>query len=169
MKVICKYVVFMLFIYNFNVFNIDVEKPFSGTLNKVYVCMYNIGNGYLSPEQFKNAVDSYGCAVEALNAVRSLFKSKDDWKIIFRELYETTYTGLWKSLLKIEKLEEALLAAERGRAQNLTDNLLIQYKLPALLLPVTIDLKETVSRLFTELSSTTLFQQLKDLQSTSGF
>ena len=30
----------MLFIYNFNIFNIDAEKPFSGTLNKVYVCMY---------------------------------------------------------------------------------------------------------------------------------
>ena len=40
MKVICKYMVFMLFIYNFNIFNIDAEKPFSGTLNKVYVCMY---------------------------------------------------------------------------------------------------------------------------------
>ena len=40
MKVICKYIVFMLFIYNFNIFNIDAEKPFSGTLNKVYVCMY---------------------------------------------------------------------------------------------------------------------------------
>ena len=40
MKVVCRYIVFMLFIYNFNIFNIDAEKPFSGTLNKVYVCMY---------------------------------------------------------------------------------------------------------------------------------
>ena len=40
MKVICKYIVFMLFIYSFNIFNIDAEKPFPGTLNKVYVCMY---------------------------------------------------------------------------------------------------------------------------------
>ena len=40
MKVICKYIVFMLFIHNFNIFNIDAEKPFSGTLNKVYVYMY---------------------------------------------------------------------------------------------------------------------------------
>ena len=38
MKVTCKYIVFMLFIYNFNIFNIDAEKPFSWTLNKVYVC-----------------------------------------------------------------------------------------------------------------------------------
>jgi len=48
MKVICKYIVFMLFIYNFNIFNIDAEKPFSGTLNKVYVCMYL---SYMEAEQ----------------------------------------------------------------------------------------------------------------------
>lgn len=39
MKVICKYIIFMLFIYNFNIFNIDAEKPFSGMLNKMYVCI----------------------------------------------------------------------------------------------------------------------------------
>ena len=44
MKVICKYIVFMLFIYNFNIFNIDAEKPFSGTLNKVYVCKVSFIN-----------------------------------------------------------------------------------------------------------------------------
>ena len=40
MKAICNYIVFMLFMNSFNIFNIDAEKPFSGTLNKVYVCMY---------------------------------------------------------------------------------------------------------------------------------
>lgn len=38
----------MLFIYNFNIFNIDAEKPFSGMLNKVYVCMYL---SYMEAEQ----------------------------------------------------------------------------------------------------------------------
>ena len=90
-------------------------------------------------------------------------KSKDDWKTNFRELYEETYTGLWKSLLRIEKLDEALFAAERGRAQTLTDNLLIQYKLPASLLAATIGLKETVSLLFTELSSPTFFLAIEGL------
>ncbi|XP_044167747.1 tetratricopeptide repeat protein 28-like [Acropora millepora] len=57
----------------------------------------------------------------------------------------------------MEKLDEALLAAEQGRAQTLTDNLLIQYKLPASSSAATIDLKEIVSRFFTELSSPILF------------
>ena len=90
--------------------------------------------------------------MDTSNAVRSGLKSNDDWKINFREPYETTCTGLWRSLLKIEKLNEALFAAERGRAQTLTDNLLIQYKLHAFLLAATVDFKEILPRLFTELS-----------------
>ena len=73
------------------------------------------------------------------------------------------YTALWKSLIKIEKFDEALFAAEGGRAQTLTDNLLIQYKLLASLLAATIDLKETVSCLFTELSSPNLFLAIHGL------
>ena len=54
-------------------------------------------------------------------------------------------------------LDEALFAAERGRPQTLTENLLIQYVLPASLQAVTTELKDTVSRLSTELSIPTLF------------
>ena len=124
---------------------------------------HNIGNGFFSLGQFENAADNFGCALEASNSLRSCLKSKDDWKINFRELYETTYSSLWKSLLRIKKSDEALFAAERGRAQTLTDNLLIQYKLPASLLVDTIDLKETVSRLSRELSSPTLFLAIEGL------
>ena len=107
--------------------------------------------------------DNFGSVVKAFNAVRSCLKTKDDWKIKFRELYDTTYTCLWKSLLRMEKLDEALFVAERGRAQTLTDNLLFQYKLPASLLAVTIDLTETVSRLFIEVSLPALFLAIEGL------
>ncbi|KAK2560411.1 hypothetical protein P5673_016753 [Acropora cervicornis] len=89
---------------------------------------------------------------EAFNAVRSCLKSKDDWKIKFRDLCEETYTCLWKSLLRIKKLDEALFAAERGRAQTLSDRLLIQYQLPAPLSAASMDPKETISRLSIEIS-----------------
>ena len=62
-----------------------------------------------------------------------------------------------------DRLDEALFAAERGRAQTLTDNLLIQYKLPASLLDATVGLKEFLSRLSTELSSPTLFLAIEGL------
>ncbi|KAK2562539.1 hypothetical protein P5673_014216 [Acropora cervicornis] len=47
----------------------------------------------------------------------------------FREQYEKTYTALWRSLLNIGKTDEALFAADQGRAKTLSDNLLIQYKI----------------------------------------
>ena len=89
--------------------------------------------------------------------MRSLLKSQDNWKIDFREVYEATYTALWVSLLRIKKINEALIAAEQGRAQTLSDNLLTQYKLNASLSSGSFDIKETIPRLFTKLSSPTLF------------
>ena len=124
---------------------------------------HNIGLGFFSLGQFENAADNFVYALEVFNAVRSCLKSKDDWKINFRELYETTNTFLVKSLLGLEKLEEGLFAAKRGRVQTLTDNLLTQYKLPPSLLAATVDLKESLPRLFTELSSPTLFLAIEGL------
>ncbi|XP_044170357.1 tetratricopeptide repeat protein 28-like [Acropora millepora] len=61
------------------------------------------------------------------------------------------------SLLRIKKIDEALFAAEHGRAQTLSDNLLLQYKLDASLSSATVNSKETVSRLLTRRSSPTVF------------
>ena len=99
--------------------------------------------------------------MDAFNSLRSLLKSEDNWKISFRELHEATYTALWMSLLRIEKTDEALFTAEHGRAQTLSDNLLIQYKLNASLSSAIIDTKETIFRLFTKLSSAALFLAIK--------
>ncbi|XP_067047879.1 tetratricopeptide repeat protein 28-like isoform X2 [Acropora muricata] len=117
----------------------------------------NIGNAYSSLEQFQNAVDYFVSAVDAFNSLRSLLKSQDNWKVAFREQHETTYTALWRSLIRSEKFDEALFAAEQGRAQTLADNLLIQYKLPTSLSAAQTDTKETISRLIKELSTPTIF------------
>ena len=122
-----------------------------------------IGNAYFSLEQFESAVDNFVSAVNVLNSLRSLLKSKDNWKIKYRERHETTYTALWRSLLIIGKVEEALFAAEQGRAQTLSDNLLIQFKLPASLSAATFDTEGTISRLFTELTTPTLFLGIEGL------
>ena len=118
---------------------------------------HNIGNGYFSLEQFDNAVDNFVSAVEAFDTLRSCLRSKDDWKINFREVYEQTYTALLRSLLRIGKVDDALFAAERGRAQTLSDTLLVQYKLSASLTATTIASKETISCLFIKLSTPIIF------------
>ncbi|XP_015773900.1 PREDICTED: tetratricopeptide repeat protein 28-like [Acropora digitifera] len=124
---------------------------------------HNIGNVYCSFEQFENAVDSFVSAVNIFNSLRSLLKSNDDWKIKYRELYEKTFTALWRSLLRIRKVDEALFAAEQGRAQTLSDNLLIQFKLPASLAAATLDTEGTISRLLTEIITPTIFLAIEGL------
>ena len=110
---------------------------------------HNIGNEYFSLEQFDNAVDNFASAMEGFNALRASLKSKDDWKINFREKYEKTYTALWRSLLRIERSMRLCLRLKKGRAQTLSDTLLIQYKLSAPLSPTTTDTKgDNISPLY---------------------
>ena len=75
--------------------------------------------------------------MEVLNGLRSCFKSRDEWKISFRDLQEEMYSGLSNSLLGIKKDDEALFAAEQLRVQTLSDNSLSQFILPASL-PATV-------------------------------
>ncbi|XP_067047455.1 tetratricopeptide repeat protein 28-like [Acropora muricata] len=130
---------------------------------------FNIGTDFYCLEEIENAVDNFLSAVDVFNSLRSLLKSQDNWKINFREVHETAYNALWMSLLRIKKIDEALFAAEQGRAQTLSDNLLIQYKLDASLSPAIIDTKETISRLLTKISSPTLFLATKDLSTNIWF
>ena len=53
--------------------------------------------------------------------MRELLKSKDEWKVNFRNQYQIAYTGLFRVLVEQGKIYEALFAAEEGRAQALTD------------------------------------------------
>ena len=119
----------------------------------------NIGRGNFFFRQFEKAVDNLVYAVEVFNTVRSLLKRKDDMKMSFREQYEKTYTALWTLLLKIGKVDEALFAAEQGRAQTLSDNLLIQYKISPPLSAATdsIDSKATIIGLLSKISAKIIF------------
>ena len=135
-----------------------------GNRAKEGACYHIIGKGYSELGQFDIVVDNFVSAVSVFNTLRSLLKSEDNWKIKFRELYEKTYISLWKSLLRIGKINEALFAADQGRAQTLYDNLLLQYGLTSPLSCATFDYKETTIRLFTELSSQMIFLGLEGLR-----
>ena len=124
---------------------------------------HNIGNGYSGLGQFDIAVGHFVAAVNVLNTLRSLLKSEGSWKMKFRDLHEMTYTSLWRSLLRIGKINEALVAADQGRAQTLNDNLLIHYGLASPSSCDTLNSKETTIRLFTELSSQIVFLGLEGL------
>ena len=73
------------------------------------------------------ALENYQTSVEVFNQMRSLLQSEDKWKIGFRNECNYAYTGLCRVLLKQEKIDEALVAAEEGRAQSLADLMTSQY------------------------------------------
>ena len=75
------------------------------------------------------ALDNYQASVKVFNQMRSLLQSQDKWKIGFRNECNYAYTGLCRVLLKQEKIGEALVAAEEGRAQSLADLMTSQYGL----------------------------------------
>ncbi|KAL9962550.1 hypothetical protein ACROYT_G031658 [Oculina patagonica] len=91
---------------------------------RAYLCQGRClqDSGFLS-----DAVVSYQSSVQQFNRARSLLRSQDAWKISLRNEYRMAYTKLWNVLLKLDRTDEALLAAEKGRAQALVDLLVSQY------------------------------------------
>ena len=87
----------------------------------------NIGQCFEMLKSLPEALENYQTSVKVFNEMRSLLQSEDRWKIGFRNEYNHAYTGLWRVLLKQEKIGEALAAAEEGRAQSLADLMTSQY------------------------------------------
>ena len=73
------------------------------------------------------ALDCYRYSVKLINDTRALLQSEDDWKISFRNGFPDAYTPLWRTLLRLEKTDEALSVVEQGRAQALEDLIKSQY------------------------------------------
>ena len=87
----------------------------------------DLGRCFEMLESLSKALRNYQKSVEVFNQMRGLLQSEDKWKIGFRNEYNHAYTGLCRVLLKQEKIGEALVAAEEGRAQSLADLMTSQY------------------------------------------
>lgn len=74
------------------------------------------------------AVDCCQLSVKILDDLRFRGQLTDEWKIDLRNNYQDAYVRLWLLLLKQGKVVEALLAAEKGRAQALKDLMKLQYR-----------------------------------------
>ena len=82
---------------------------------------YSSGSVFELLGRLPKAVEYYQASITLFNSLRVLLESKDEWKVNFRNQYQIAYTGLWRVLVKQGNIDEALLAAEKGRAQALTD------------------------------------------------
>ena len=119
------------------------------------VSYYSLGLDHESNGSFSEAKNYYRSSVELFNDLRALLTAEDASKINFRHRYRDAYSALWRTLLKNGEIEEALCAAEQGRAQALVDSLKEHYGASAL--SSLVDLKESVSSIVHELPTETVF------------
>ena len=116
----------------------------------------NLGRAYQYLGKYQEAYDCYEDSVKVLDVVRSTITAEDALKISFRDLYCGAYNGFWQSLLELGKIDDALCAAEQGRAQTLADSLKNQYGLQETP-PASLEPKETISYISKKLSAETVF------------
>ncbi|XP_022789784.1 tetratricopeptide repeat protein 28-like isoform X2 [Stylophora pistillata] len=88
---------------------------------------YNLGNDYWNLGDLERAVNLYRSCVVIFEGVRASMRSKDDWKISYRNMNRNAYTCLWRVHLKQNQILDALLCAEQGRAQALNDLIFFNY------------------------------------------
>ncbi|CAH3131930.1 unnamed protein product, partial [Pocillopora meandrina] len=82
---------------------------------------YSLGCVFELQGGLPKAVEHYQASINLYNSLRVLLKSKDEWKVSFRNQHRMPYTGLWRVLVEQGNVDEALFVAEKGRAQALTD------------------------------------------------
>ncbi|XP_068713280.1 tetratricopeptide repeat protein 28-like [Montipora foliosa] len=117
---------------------------------------YHIGVVHEFFGSLSKALNYYRLSIYYFDEVRRLLWLEDAWKISFRDTKGFVYTALWTALLKNGEVDEALCAADQGRAQALADILKMQY---------TVDekptMKVTISLVMKDLPSQTVFTALE--------
>ena len=117
---------------------------------------YNLGISFLLLGCWNKALFHFITSVEILDAIRASCISEDALKISFRNIYRGAYNNLWQLLIKLQLTDEALYAAEKGRAQALVDALKINYGLTSLSLKSN-ESEEELTIILKKISVSTVF------------
>ena len=94
---------------------------------------YELGRNFESLESLTEAAQNYRSSAELFEEIRAHLPRKknsffqDKWKINFFDAQQCVNTALCRTLLKLNKVSEALVVAENGRAQSLVDILRSRY------------------------------------------
>lgn len=119
---------------------------------------YSLGRALEMTGSFIEALDYFRSSVEIYDSLKALLEARDSWKINFRDVYENAYRSLWRTLLKLEKPEEALFVADQGRAQALVDLMKEHYGSHSTTL---CEHKETIGDFVNDVSSQVVFLALE--------
>ena len=90
---------------------------------------FNVGRSLESLGQLDKAAEFYKRCLSIYDDLRGRLKFEDEWKMSVRNVYQTEYASVWRLLLRQGKVIEALLSADKGRAQSLRDQLEWKYEL----------------------------------------
>ena len=115
----------------------------------------NLGKSHYQLRDFRKAEECFESSIKVFEKMRFLLQENDEWKINFRDQIDT-YNYLWISQLQQNKNKEALLTAERGRAQALTDLMESQFGVKSTLLSPKKQM-ERITNISSLISSPTAF------------
>ena len=118
-----------------------------------------LGQSFLHSYSLNEALEHFRCSVKVYDTIRASSISEDELKISFRTQHQFAYTHLWYVLVMLERNDEALYAAERGRAQALLDALKVTYGLTSLS-PRSIESEEEVRNISRKTTVLTVFLAL---------
>ena len=121
----------------------------------------NLGLSLLKFDSLNEASAHFRSAVQTYETIRASLISEDAWKISFRKRCEDAYTYSWQVLIMLQKTDEALHAAEKGRAQALLDALKINYSFTSLS-PRTDESKEDVTYISRKICALTVFLAIQN-------
>ena len=138
--------------------SLSIAKEVGDKAQEARVC-HLLGHDYEWSGSLNEALDYYRSSVKIYGDVRALLQSEDAWKISLREVHRCAYTALWRTLVKNGETDEALCAAEKGRAQGLVDVLKEQYGVDSLP-SASGEPKEMISCLLNNLTTQTVFVAL---------
>ena len=81
-------------------------------------CAYTgLGHSFLESHSLNEALVHFRCCVKIYDTIRANSISEDHLKISFCKRHHCAYTHLWQVLVMLQRNDEALYAAERGRAE----------------------------------------------------
>ena len=121
----------------------------------------SLGQSFLLSYSLNEALEHFRCSVKVYDTIRANSISEDQLKISFRTEHQSVYTLLWQVLVMLERNDEALYAAERGRAQALLDALKVTYGLTSLS-PRSIESEEEVRNISRKTTVLTVFLALQE-------
>ena len=137
----------------------SIAKGTDDKEGEVRACI-NLGLA-LSSRSLNEALAYFRDAAEAADNIRANNVADDVLKISFRELYDTAYACLWQCLIMLRKTDDALHAAEWGRAEALADALKIKYGVTSLSAS-SIKPEEVVTYVSHKISVSTVFLAQQD-------